>query len=159
MHTGQDMGDGEGIVSLIKETADGFGQLIADHIKLARLELLVELKTHGRQVAAIALIIPLIFLGYGMVCVAVSLVLSKSIGLPAGLFVVGGVHAAAGVVGAAIAASKLKRANLMRETTSAVTRSVATLSAPARNGTSHRPGFERDQAVVPAGAPIAPRRG
>jgi uncharacterized membrane protein len=136
MHTGHDKESSEGIVALIKETADGFGQLIADHIKLARLELVVDLKTQGRRVAAMALIIPLIFLGYGLICVALSLVLSRSMGLPAALFLVGGVHVAAGAIGVAIAVAKLKRANIMQESASEVSRSITTLSGPEWNGAS-----------------------
>jgi hypothetical protein len=60
----------ESILALIKETADGFGHLLADHIKLARLELVADVKSYGRQVALIALIVPILFMGYAIVCVA-----------------------------------------------------------------------------------------
>ena len=44
----------EGIVGLIRETVDGLRDLIADHIKLARIELVGDAKTYGRSVAVLA---------------------------------------------------------------------------------------------------------
>jgi hypothetical protein len=126
----------EGIIALVKETADGFGQLLADHIKLARLELVADVKTQGARVAAVVLIIPFILLGYALACVGLALVLSKWMGLPEALFLVGGVHVIGGAAGLAVQLAKLKHANLMHETAAEVTQSVATLSSPApvRNG-------------------------
>ena len=41
----------EGIVGLVRETIDGLRTLIADHIKLARIELETDLKTYARGAA------------------------------------------------------------------------------------------------------------
>src|SRR6185503_2179061 len=49
MYKGKEESDG--IIALVKETADGFGHLIAEHVKLARLELVADAKASGRKIA------------------------------------------------------------------------------------------------------------
>src|SRR5258707_13608678 len=80
MYKDRERSDGEGIITLVKETADGFGHLIADHIKLARLELVADVKSYGRQVALIALIVPILFIGYGIVCLGMAALLARWLG-------------------------------------------------------------------------------
>jgi hypothetical protein len=127
--------DGDSIVALIKETADGFGRLIADHLRLARLEVVADIKTHGRDVAAVALIVPFLFLGYALACLGLALVLGRWMGLPVALFVVGGVHLVAGAAGLAVVLGKLRRAEILSESSHEVDRSVAALAARVTNGT------------------------
>ena len=43
-------GDGDGIITLVKETASGFGQLVADHIRLARVEMTADAKSYARDI-------------------------------------------------------------------------------------------------------------
>jgi hypothetical protein len=121
--------DGDGIVTLIRETADGFGHLLADHIKLARLELVADVKTHGRQIAIIALIVPVVFLGYGLACVGLALVLAEWLGQAGAFFAVGGAHAVAGAIAIAVAAGRLRQANPMHESALEANRSVEALTA------------------------------
>jgi hypothetical protein len=125
---------GDSIVTLIKETADGFGRLIADHIRLARLEIVADIRTHGRDVAVVALIVPFLFLGYGLACLGLALVLGRWIGLPAALFVVGGVHLVAGAAGLALVLGKLRKAELLAGTSHEVGESVAALAARVTHG-------------------------
>jgi hypothetical protein len=128
----------DSIIALVKETADGIGHLIADHVKLARLELVADVKTQGRRVAAIALVIPFIFLGYSLVWVGVAFALARWLGGAGAFFAVGGLHLVGGGIGVGLAVAKLKKGHLMRETSTEVSRSLATLSAPAAvtNGSS-----------------------
>jgi hypothetical protein len=52
MATLDDRSDGDGgIIALVKETASGFGQLVGDHIRLARLEMTADAKSYVRDVA------------------------------------------------------------------------------------------------------------
>jgi hypothetical protein len=129
VHRESENTDGDGIIALVKETADGLGHLIADHVKLARLELVADVKTHGRHVALLALIVPFVFLGYGIAGLGLAMVLAKWIGLPGALFLVGGVHLVGGGIAALMALARLRKARLMHETASEASRSVATLSS------------------------------
>ena len=127
----------EGIIALVKETADGFGHLLAEHVKLARLELVADIKTHGRNVAALALITPLLFIGYALVCVGLAIFLSRWLDRSAAFFLVGGAQVLLGGLAIAIVAGRLRRAKLLKETAYEVNRSVETLTAaPATNGAS-----------------------
>jgi hypothetical protein len=137
MYKDQRRDEHEGIIELVKETADGFGHLLAEHVKLARLELVADIKTHARQVAVIALIVPLLFIGYALVCVGVAIFLSQWLGRSAAFFLVGGLQIVLGGLAIAIVAGRLRRAKLLNETASEVNRSVATLTAaPVTNGAS-----------------------
>ena len=42
--------DDDGIIALVKETASGFGQLVGDHIRLARIEMTADAKSYARDV-------------------------------------------------------------------------------------------------------------
>lgn len=129
----KDQGSGDSILALIKETADGFGRLLADHIKLARLELVADVKNYGRQVTLIALIVPIIFIGYAILCVGLAAALSPWLGRAGGLFLVGGAHIVIGAIAIMVAIRRLRRAQPLSETVEEMTRSMETFS-PARLG-------------------------
>jgi hypothetical protein len=44
-------GDSDGIITLVKEAASDFGQLVADHIRLARVEMTADAKSYARDIA------------------------------------------------------------------------------------------------------------
>ncbi len=133
----KDMGNGDSILTLIKETADGFGHLLADHIKLARLELVADVKSYGRQVGLIALIVPILFIGYAILCLGLATLLAPLVGHAGGLFLVGGAHIVLGAIAIMVAVGRLRRAQPMSESVEEMSRSMETF-APARmaNGAS-----------------------
>src|SRR6185436_18944490 len=116
--------DGDGIMSLVRETIDGLGRLVADHVKLARLELVADVKAQGRRAAAVALAVPFILLGYALACVGLALALSRWLGGAGAFFAVGGAHLLGGIVAVALAAARLRRGHLLRETANEVSLSV-----------------------------------
>ena len=126
--------DGDGIIALIKETADGFGHLIADHIKLARLELVADVKNYGRQVALIALIVPILFIGYIIVCFGLAALLARWLGSAGSLFLVGGAHIAIGAVAIWMAIARLRRAQPMSDSFEEMNRSMETFAPRMGNG-------------------------
>ena len=130
MYKDQARGENEGIIALVKETADGFGHLIADHIKLARLELVSDVKAYGRQVALIALIVPFLFIGYGVLCFGLAALLARWLGQAGALFLVGGAHIGIGALAIAVAAGRLRRVQPMRDSANQVGRSMATFTPP-----------------------------
>src|SRR6266700_479553 len=132
--------DSEGIIALVKETADGFGHLLAEHVKLARLELVADARASGRKIATIALIVPVIFIGYALAAVGLAVLLAHSLGTAGAFFAVGGGHVVLGGLAVAIAAKRLGRVHPMRDTVSEVNRSVALITtAGGANGTSLPP--------------------
>jgi hypothetical protein len=134
MYKDHEKSDGDGIITLVKETADGFGHLIADHIKLARLELVADVKTYGRQVAIIAVIVPILFIGYGIVCLGIAAFLARWLGQAGALLAVGGAHVIIGAIAIAVAARRLQRAQPMHESGNEMTRSIETFSPSNGNG-------------------------
>ena len=125
-------GDGErdGFIALVKETADGLGRLIADHIKLARTEIVADAKSYGRDLSVLGVAVFVLALGYGLACIAGALALGRAIGAPLAFAAVAGLHLLIGAVGVAAAARAMRRTPPLLGTRSEVSRSVAALSAP-----------------------------
>jgi len=122
----QSSGD-DGIVSLLTETLDGFGHLVAMHIKLARLELLADARNCGRKVATVALTIPFLLLGYAILCVGLGVCLSPTLGLGIALLLVGGVHLVGGAIALYIAVRSLQDQRWMAESAHAASGSLSAL--------------------------------
>ena len=116
-------GDGErdGFIALVRETADGLGRLIADHIKLARTEIVADAKSYGRDLSVLGVAVFVLALGYGLACIA---------GAPLAFAAVAGLHLLIGAVGVAAAARAMRRTPPLLGTRNEVSRSVAALSAP-----------------------------
>ena len=125
----------DGIVTLLKEIAEGLGRLVSDHMKLIRLELLADANVYGRRLAMLAAFIPFVFLGYGIFCLGLAVVLSRWLGLGSALLLVGGMHAGVAAAGSFIALRKLHGVKLMPETAHAVGESASMLSASITRGT------------------------
>ena len=83
MPTLDERGDHEGgLIALVRETASGFGQLVADHIRLARLEMTADAKSYVRDGSMLLIGGFVLAVGYGMACLAAGLALSRVIGGP-----------------------------------------------------------------------------
>jgi hypothetical protein len=121
--------EGDSIISLVKETADGLGHLIADHIRLARIELVSDFKNYAQHIGVVAAVIPFLFLGYALACVGLSVVLARWLGLAPAFLAVGGFHLVAGTVAVVLALRRLRRTRLMDDTVYQVGRSVSTITA------------------------------
>src|SRR4029077_902287 len=83
MPTLDERGDHEGgLIALVRETASGFGQLVADHIRLARLEMTADAKSYVRDGGVLLVGGFILAIGYAMACIAAGLALSRVIGGP-----------------------------------------------------------------------------
>ena len=140
--------EGEGIIALVRETVDGIGRLVSEHIKLARLELVAEATTHGRKLAMIALIVPVVFIGYALACVGLAMLLARWLGASNAFFLVGGAHVVLGGVAIAIAVARLRRVQPLRETVHEVSLSVDAIAGIGAGANANG-----------ASAPRAPARG
>ena len=66
----------------MKEAAGGLGQLVADHIRLARIEMTADAKSYVRDIGMLAIGGFILAVGYGLACIAGGLALARVIGAP-----------------------------------------------------------------------------
>lgn len=129
--------ESDGIIALVRETADGLGKLIADHVKLARVELVSDARFYARDLAVVALAALVLFVGYVLGLVAAGLALGRAIdNTPLAFALVAALHLIAGVIGVVVGARRAKRVRLMHDTAEEVGRSVSALRGrelPARS--------------------------
>lgn len=126
--TGQDAPDG--VVGLLRETADGLGQLIADHIKLARLELTADARSYTQGVATLLVAAVVVVLGYAFGWLAAGLALARLWGAPIAFGGIAALHLIAGAVAVSSATKRMKKTHLMRDSATEASRSVTALTRP-----------------------------
>jgi hypothetical protein len=122
-------GDQEGgLIALVRETASGFGQLVADHIRLARLEMTADAKSYVRDGSMLLIGGFVLAVGYGMACLAAGLALSRVIGGPLAFAGLGLLHLLVGAIALGAIVRRMKRARVMQGTKEEVNRSISVLS-------------------------------
>jgi hypothetical protein len=149
-HARDGLDGSDSIIGLVRETADGFGRLVADHIKLARTEIVADAKIYGRQTTVLVIASVVLVIGYGLACVAAALALGPFLGTAVAFVCVGGLHLLAGAIAIAVALRRIRRTRLLSETVTEVSRSV---SALAPDGTP--PALEARQGSLPAGRRVS----
>jgi hypothetical protein len=102
--------------SQLREVIDGFSELTAQHVRLARLELAQDARFVGIRVGVIAGLAPLILVGYGFLCVALALALRRVMAADLAFLSVGLVNLIGGVIGIALAARQLSTKAVMNDT-------------------------------------------
>ena len=120
-------GDSDGIITLVKEAASDFGQLVADHIRLARVEMTADAKSYARDIAMLLVGAFILATGYGLACIAGGLALAMVIGGPLAFASLAFLHLLVGGIALALMVRKMKRLQLMQETKLEVSRSVNAL--------------------------------
>jgi uncharacterized membrane protein YqjE len=100
----------------LRALIDAFSELMAQHIKLARVELKEDAKKLGTQAGKIAAFTPLILVGYILLCVAASLFLTRFVPADAAFLIVAGINLVVGGVGIFLAVRKLRSTKVMDET-------------------------------------------
>ena len=123
-------GDGDGIVACLKDTADGLGQLIADHVKLARVELAADARIYGREMALPVVASTLVVIGYVFGWMAAALALAHLCGATLSFALVAAFHLIVGLVGIASVLRKMRQTRLMCESGMEAARSVRALTSP-----------------------------
>src|SRR5262249_38158325 len=99
----------DGLIALVKDTADGLGRLIADHIKLARTEIVADAKSYARDTAVLGACVFVLAVGYAFAWIAAALALRRVIGAPLAFAAVAALHLILGAVGVAAAARAMRR--------------------------------------------------
>jgi len=120
--------DDGGLIALVKETASGFGQLVADHIRLARLEMTADAKSYVRDGSMLLIGAFILAAGYGLACIAAGTALAGVMGAPLAFASLALAHLIVGAVALAMILRRMKNIQLMHETKNEVSRSVTALS-------------------------------
>lgn len=118
------------VSELLRETADGIGQLVVQHVKLAQLDLTANLRAMGGRVAAVLACAVLFVVGYALSMVGIALMLGDgySSGLP--LAAIGFAHCLGSGIALVVVIGRLRRTKMMKVTADVLGDSAATLLAP-----------------------------
>ncbi len=103
-------------VNPLGELVDAFSELVAQHVRLARLEVKEDARFIGLRIGVIAVFTPLILVGYGFLCVALALSLRPFLGDGFAFLLVGVVNLLVSGIGIAIAANQLSKRKIMNAT-------------------------------------------
>jgi uncharacterized membrane protein YqjE len=112
-------------VNPLRELVDAFSELVAQHVRLARLEVKEDAKFIGARVGVIAAFAPLILVGYSFLCIALALWLGHRIGPELAFVVVGVFNLVVSGVGIAVAARQLQKRKLLNATVAELESSTA----------------------------------
>ncbi len=92
----------------LHDVVDAFGELVAQHVRLARMELAEDARFVGVRVGLIAALAPLILVGYGFLCVALALALRRVMADDLAFLLVGLLNLVIGGVGLAVVGKQLQ---------------------------------------------------
>jgi uncharacterized membrane protein YqjE len=112
-------------VNPLRELVDAFSELVAQHVRLARLEVKEDAKFVGARVGVIAAFAPLILVGYSFLCIALALWLGNRIGYELSFLLVGVFNLLVSGVGIAVAARQLQQRKLLDATVAELETSTA----------------------------------
>lgn len=98
-----------------RELVDAFSDLMGKHIKLARVELEEDARAVGGEVARIVAFLPLLFVGYIMLSVALGLFLNRYIAAELAFLSVAALNLGIGGVGTFLAVRKLRARRVMND--------------------------------------------
>jgi hypothetical protein len=118
------------LLTLVKETVEDLGALVAGHVKLARAEIGRDVRAYGRRAAVTAAVVGVLLVGYAFVCVAAAVALGRVIDPPLAYLAIGGLH----LIGGGVTIAVLQRRAAPKpldDTFAELDRTMATLT-PAR---------------------------
>jgi len=115
----------------LRELIDAFSDLVAQHVRLARMELAEDARFVGIRVGLIAALAPLILVGYGFLCVALALTLRRVMAADLAFLLVGVLNLLIGGIGIAVVGKQLSGRKVMGATLTELGTSTA-LALPPR---------------------------
>jgi hypothetical protein len=124
-----------GVTDLVGRLVDGLGELLSQHLALARLEFGEETRGLGRAIGTVALFVPLLVVGYAMLCFGLAFALAHWLSLPGAVLLVGAVNLVLGGVGLWTARKAFVRP-VLQDTTAAVRESAQALRVETRREVS-----------------------
>jgi uncharacterized membrane protein YqjE len=123
-----------GVTDLVARLVDGLGHLLAQHVALARIELAEEARGVGRALGTMALFVPLLVVGYAMLCFGVAFALAPWLSLPGAVLLIAAANLIIGGLGVWRVRRLLKRP-VLDETAEAFRESARALGAEAHEVT------------------------
>ena len=101
----------------LHELVDAFSELVAQHVRLARMELKEDARFVGLRVGLIAAFAPLLLVGYCFVCIALALTLGRQVmSVELAFLLVGVLNLVIAGTGIAIAGQQLSTRKVMNAT-------------------------------------------
>ncbi len=97
----------------LRAIIEALSELVAQHVQLARVELKEDVKELGTQVGKIAAFVPLLIMGYALLCVALALFLRRFLPLDASFLIVAGLNLGGGALGIMLAVRRLKERKVL----------------------------------------------
>jgi hypothetical protein len=119
---------------LVADVADSVGELVADHIRLARVELAADVRGYAGAAGGAIGAILLVLVGCVLASIAAALGLARLTGMPAAFGVVAACHFVIGAFCVRAASAKMRRTRVLHETIAEARRSVRTLAHPSARG-------------------------
>ena len=129
--------DATALGAVLKETADSLGVLIADHVKLARVELEADVRIYAGALGVSLVAVLLLLFGYAFACSALALALAKLWGAPVAFAALASAHLLVGALSLGAVSRKVQQAKLLRESIVEARRSVRALTHPAHSTLAH----------------------
>ena len=103
-------------VNPLRELVDAFSDLVAQHVRLARMEVKQDARFVGVRIGVIAAFAPLILVGYSFLCIALALGMRRWMGEELAFVLVGVLNLVIAGVGIAIAGRQLAKHKVMNAT-------------------------------------------
>lgn len=119
-----------GVTDLVARLVEGFGQLLSQHVALARIELGEEARGLGRSLAQLLLFAVFVLLGYAMLCLALAFALGPWLTMAGAVAAVGGLNFFGGALGLWSLRKILDRP-MLEQTLAAAQESAQSLAAEA----------------------------
>lgn len=113
------------IAHQIRELVDAFGELVSQHVRLARMELEEDARFVGIRIGLMATFAPLVLVGYGFLCVALAILLREVMHPALAFLLVGLLNLIGGGVGIALVARQLGTRKVLNESMSELENSTA----------------------------------
>lgn len=131
-----------GLAQSFSRLTEALSRLVSEHLALARVELRADARAVGSQVAKIAVFLPAIVVGYGLLCVALALGLAQWLGAAWAFALVGALNFVGGGLGAYFAAQRMSHHPVLETTRVEVEKTSMALGQAARapNGAEKRLG-------------------
>jgi len=129
--------DATALGTVLKETADSLGVLIADHVKLARVELEADVRIYAGALGVSLVAGVLLLFGYAFAWSALALALGRIWGAPVAFAVVAAFHLLVGALSLGAVSRKVQQSKLLRESIVEARRSVRALTHPSHPTLPH----------------------
>ncbi len=124
-----DLRKGGPAIQLVRETLDGLGRLVSQHVKLARLELSADLRAMGTRVASMVALALLMLLGYALTMVGLALLLAGDRRVAFAFGAVGLVHLLGAGAAMLLLVARGERLQVMKSTATELAHSADALIA------------------------------